>query len=91
MSDATKTEAPVGQSGAHSGAEWRNFYGRRHGKTLRNSQKTYLSEDLETLRPAGVGRDENPERLPLDLAAIFGDAHGGGRPVWLEIGFGGGE
>ncbi|MCV2868763.1 tRNA (guanine(46)-N(7))-methyltransferase TrmB [Defluviimonas sp. WL0002] len=67
--------------------EWRNFYGRRHGKTLRPSQKTYLSEDLETLRPAGVTREENPERLTLDPSAIFGDE----RPVWLEVGFGGGE
>lgn len=68
-------------------AEFRNFYGRRHGKTLRQSQKSYLSDDLETLRPRGVWPAENPDRLPLDPAAIFGDD----RPVWLEIGFGGGE
>ncbi len=67
--------------------EFRNFYGRRHGKTLRQSQKTYLSDDLETLRPHGIWPAENPDRLPLDLSAIFGDD----RPVWLEIGFGGGE
>ena len=30
--------------------------------------------------------DANPDRRPLDLAGLFGD-----RPVWLEIGFGGGE
>jgi tRNA (guanine-N7-)-methyltransferase len=67
--------------------ERRNFYGRLKGHTLRASQKTYLSEDLDTLRPAGVARDENPDRDPIDLASIFGDA----RPVWLEVGFGGGE
>lgn len=67
--------------------EFRNFYGRRHGKTLRQSQKTYLSDDLETLRPHGIWPAENPDRLPLELAAIFGDE----RPVWLEVGFGGGE
>ncbi|MBK5946608.1 tRNA (guanosine(46)-N7)-methyltransferase TrmB [Rhodobacter veldkampii DSM 11550] len=67
--------------------EWRNFYGRRSGKTIRKSQRTYLSEDLTTLCPAGVSRADNPERAPLDLTAIFGDD----RPVWLEIGFGGGE
>ncbi|NUB44200.1 tRNA (guanosine(46)-N7)-methyltransferase TrmB [Fertoebacter nigrum] len=66
---------------------WRNFYGRRHGKTLRPSQKTYLSQDMDTLRPRGIWAAENPERSPLDLAAIFG----GARPVWLEVGFGGGE
>lgn len=65
----------------------RNFYGRRHGKTLRSSQKTYLSEDLEILRPRGISREENPDRAPIDPQSIFGDA----RPIWLEIGFGGGE
>lgn len=65
----------------------RNFYGRRHGKTLRQSQKGYLSEDLGSLRPRGITTAENPDRTPIDPAAIFGDA----RPVWLEIGFGGGE
>ena len=65
----------------------RNFYGRRHGKTLRQSQKGYLSEDLGSLRPRGITVEENPDRSPIDPAAIFGDA----RPVWLEVGFGGGE
>lgn len=65
----------------------RNFYGRIRGKTLRASQKTYLSEDLDTLRPEGVTREENPERLPIEPTALFGDD----RPVWLEVGFGGGE
>lgn len=70
-----------------SAPEWRNFYGRIRGKTMRASQKSYLAEDLGALRPAGIARAENPGRLPLDLAGVFGDA----RPVWLEIGFGGGE
>lgn len=65
----------------------RNFYGRLHGKTLRQSQKGYLSEDLGELRPRGITPRENPARAPIDPAAIFGDA----RPVWLEVGFGGGE
>ncbi|MGC9420159.1 MAG: tRNA (guanine(46)-N(7))-methyltransferase TrmB [Rhodovulum sp.] len=66
--------------------DWRNFYGRRHGKALRDSQKAYLDEDLARLSPGPVDWDANPERRPLDLAARFG-----GREVWLEIGFGGGE
>ncbi|AGT09557.1 tRNA (guanine(46)-N(7))-methyltransferase TrmB [Paracoccus aminophilus] len=65
----------------------RNFYGRRFGKTLRQSQKGYLSEDLGELRPRGITFEENPERLPFDPASVFGDD----RPVWLEVGFGGGE
>ena len=69
-----------------SGAPWRNFYGRFRGKTIRDSQQRYLDEDLAALSPGPVGWDENPERVPLDLAALFGD-----RDVWLEIGFGGGE
>lgn len=65
----------------------RNFYGRRHGKTLRQSQKGYLSEDLGSLRPRGITVEENPDRTPIDPVVIFGDD----RPVWLEVGFGGGE
>ena len=68
------------------GAPWRNFYGRRKGKHLRDSQEAYLREDLGDLSPGPVSWEENPERRPLDLDALFG-----GREVWLEIGFGGGE
>jgi len=64
----------------------RNFYGRIKGKALKKSQQAYLAEDLADLSPGPVGWDENPQRAPLDLSARFGDC-----PVWLEIGFGGGE
>lgn len=69
-----------------SGAPWRNFYGRFKGKTLRPNQKDYLETDLDALSPGSVSWEENPDRTPLDLKAQFGD-----RPIWLEIGFGGGE
>ena len=65
---------------------WRNFYGRIHGKALRPSQRAYLEEDLSALSPGAVSFEENPERAPLDLVSRFGD-----RPLWLEVGFGGGE
>jgi tRNA (guanine-N7-)-methyltransferase len=65
--------------------ERRNFYGRIKGKTLRQSQKTYLDEDLGALSLDGVTRDDNPDRAPIDLSRF------GGKPLWLEIGFGGGE
>jgi tRNA (guanine-N7-)-methyltransferase len=68
------------------GAAWRNFYGRLKGKTMRARQKGYLADDLAALTPGPVSRAANPGRLPLDLVARFG-----ARPVWLEIGFGGGE
>jgi len=71
---------------APSGAPWRNFYGRIKGKGLRDSQQEYLDEDLVKLSPGKVSWEENPDRAPLDLAALFD-----GKPVWLEIGFGGGE
>lgn len=64
----------------------RNFYGRVHGKTLRASQKSYLAEDLGRVRLGGVTAEENLARAQLDLPALFGD-----RPLWLEVGFGGGE
>ena len=64
----------------------RNFYGRLKGKTLKDSQKRYLDEDLARLSPGPVSWEDNPDRTPLDLGALFGD-----RDVWLEVGFGGGE
>lgn len=75
------------KTGRHpSGAPWRNFYGRLKGKHLRPAQQTYLNDDLEALSPGPVGWDVNPERHTLDLKTLFD-----GAPVWLEIGFGGGE
>lgn len=65
---------------------FRNFYGRLRGKTLKPHQRRWLSEDLARLVPAGIGRKENPDRRRIDPAAWFGT-----RPVWLEVGFGGGE
>ncbi|WP_282063192.1 tRNA (guanosine(46)-N7)-methyltransferase TrmB [Roseobacter litoralis] len=64
----------------------RNFYGRLKGKSLKAAQKRYLDEDLAALSPGPVGWEENPDRRPLDLPGLFD-----GKPVWLEVGFGGGE
>jgi tRNA (guanine-N7-)-methyltransferase len=64
--------------------ERRNFYGRIRGKTLRASQKGYLAEDLGPLTLRGITREENPARSMLDLGFAPG-------PLWLEVGFGGGE
>ncbi len=63
----------------------RNLYKRARGRGLSASRRRYL-DDLARIGLAGVGRDENPGRKKLDLGATFG-----GRPVWLEVGFGGGE
>ena len=70
-----------------SGAPWRNFYGRFKGKTLRDTQKDALENVLDDWAVANVGWEENPDRVPLDPDALFPKA----QPLWLEIGFGGGE
>ena len=64
----------------------RNFYGRQHGKTLRQRHKGFLNDDLGALSPGAVSPADNPDRVSLDLNTRFK-----GKPVWLEIGFGGGE
>ena len=69
------------------GAPWRNFYGRRRGKKLRPGQVDLLERRLPELAPPGVAWDENPDRKPVDFAALMP----GAREVWLEVGFGGGE
>lgn len=69
-----------------SGAPWRNLYGRRKGKALKTSQQDALDQDLARRTLPGVGWEENPDRRPVALTEFFGD-----RPIWLEIGFGGGE
>lgn len=64
----------------------RNFYGRIKGKTLRAAQKDYLENDLAPLTLRGVTREENPARAEVAL-----EPWRAGRPLWLEVGFGGGE
>jgi tRNA (guanine-N7-)-methyltransferase len=64
----------------------RNFYGRIKGKTLTAAQQRYLNEDLPRLSVIGITFDENPDRSPLDIFELAG-----GRKIWLEVGFGGGE
>lgn len=88
MSETDRQEAVSETAAAETTAAEtprRNFYGRHHGKTLRQSQKDYLANDLEELRLKGVTAEENPSRTPLDMSQF------GGKPVWLEVGFGGGE
>jgi tRNA (guanine-N7-)-methyltransferase len=65
----------------------RTFYGRIRGKALRPNQRRLLEELLPRLSVPGVARAGMPGRTPVDTATLFGPE----RPVWLEIGFGGGE
>jgi tRNA (guanine-N7-)-methyltransferase len=76
---------PEARARERAGTYRPKLYGRRHGKRLKPSQARLLETLLPELRIPGVDPVENPERRPLD--AIFDD----GRPLWLEVGFGGGE
>jgi tRNA (guanine-N7-)-methyltransferase len=61
-------------------ARERHVHGRRRGKRLTARRQRLVDELLPSLvLPAGASR--------LDARALFGDT----RPLWLEIGFGGGE
>lgn len=62
------------------------FYGRRHGRRLRPKPAENLHLGLEEY---GIDQDGVRAGKTLDLAALFGDA--GPMPLFLEIGFGGGE
>ena len=84
MSDETGLDQTEG-SGDLPAAR-RNFYGRIRGKTLRASQKDYLAEDLGPVTLNGVTRAQNPARGLVDL-----EPWRQARPLWLDIGFGGGE
>ena len=80
----------MGDAGAQSGRAGgprRKLYGRRHGKRLRPNQQRLLDDLLPRVAIAGVSPWENPARLGLAPEALFADE----RPLWLEIGFGGGE
>ena len=59
------------------------LYGRSSGHKLRKGQ----SELVETLLPAIAVPDEGE----ITAERLFGDPNGHGRPLHLEIGFGGGE
>jgi tRNA (guanine-N7-)-methyltransferase len=82
-----RAEARTGAPGREDGAPRRNFYGRRHGKKMRPGQIEHLDTTLNDICVPNVSWGDNPDRDPISLAPLFGDD----RPVWLEIGFGGGE
>ena len=64
-----------------------NFYGRRRGKKLSERQKAYILNYLPKVTLVGISQYANPNREKINLKEVFHQEH----PVWLEIGFGGGE
>ncbi|MDX5349595.1 MAG: tRNA (guanine(46)-N(7))-methyltransferase TrmB [Paracoccaceae bacterium] len=59
-------------------------WGGRPGRSRRARREDYLAGGLGPLTLRGVTVEENPARTPLDLGFVKG-------PLWLEVGFGGGE
>ena len=64
-----------------------NFYGRRRGKKLSKLQNYYIKNFLPDICVKGISYDENPNRHKVTAKKIFNE----NCPIWLEIGFGGGE
>lgn len=71
-------------NGSETPSDARRFHlhGRTRGKALRPAQRERMEGMLPALALSGVTREENPAREVLE---------GLPRPIWLEIGFGGGE
>lgn len=65
----------------------RKVFGRRKGKRLSPFQQGLLETVLPSLSVPGVFPPEHDERRPVDPVALFGR----NCPLWLEVGFGGGE
>ncbi|MFK7943143.1 MAG: tRNA (guanosine(46)-N7)-methyltransferase TrmB, partial [Paracoccaceae bacterium] len=70
--------APENEDGTQPAPPWRNFYGRRFGKKLRKGQAGLVGGLLRELEPPGISWNDNPDRTPLDLAALYPDA----REIW---------
>ena len=69
-----------------SETHFRNFYGRFKGKRLSTAQLDSLLTEFKKYSLKNVTWEENPQRNKIKLSEIFDK-----KPVWLEIGFGGGE
>jgi tRNA (guanine-N7-)-methyltransferase len=69
-----------------SETRFRNFYGRFKGKRLSTAQLDSLLTEFKKYSLKNVTWEENPQRNKIKLSEIFDK-----KPVWLEIGFGGGE
>ncbi len=64
-----------------------NFYGRRRGKKISGLKKRLIEDFLPSVSVSGIGYKENPNREYISFFKIFGSHC----PVWIEVGFGGGE
>ena len=69
-----------------SETHFRNFYGRFKGKRLSTAQLDSLLTEFKKYSLKNITWEENPQRNKIKLSEIFDK-----KPVWLEIGFGGGE
>ena len=69
-----------------SQTHFRNFYGRFKGKRLSTAQLDSLLTEFKKYSLKNISWEENPQRNKINLSEIFDE-----KPIWLEIGFGGGE
>ncbi len=69
----------------------RKVFGRRKGKRLSAFQQGLIETDLPVLSVPGVFPSGHPDRRPVEPSDLFARGEGGSRPLWLEVGFGGGE
>ena len=69
-----------------SQTHFRNFYGRFKGKRLSTAQLDSLLTEFKKYSLKNISWEENPQRNKIKLSEIFDE-----KPIWLEIGFGGGE
>jgi tRNA (guanine-N7-)-methyltransferase len=72
----------------------RILHGRRQGRPLRKRQQDLLETLLPQVELGPLVTDPNGVLLPLDPAAVFPgltSETGSAPPIWLEVGFGGGE
>ena len=69
-----------------SETHFRNFYGRFKGKRLSTAQLDSLLTEFKKYSLKNISWEENPQRNKIKLSEIFDE-----KPIWLEIGFGGGE
>ena len=68
--------------------EKEKFYGRTRGRNVTGRDNDLLVHHLPRYNILQDGDDYSDISHPIDLATLFDDAS---KPLWLEIGFGGGE
>ena len=69
------------------------FYGRMRGRNISDRRLNLLDELLPAIAVPSIADDYSSTAEPLNIQGLFPDNNGefNGKPIWMEIGFGGGE